>query len=278
MSGPRPADAAARARPRLVATDLDGTLLRSDGTVSPRTRAVLVELDRIGIPVVFVTGRPIRWMESLWEDVGGHGIALLSNGAVVYDVARHEIRTAHRVEPELAIEVATRLRHGVPGTSFGVEKTTGFALEPSFFAGESKPADIAIGGLEELLDDQVVKLLAQHAEIAPEPFWEQVEAVVGDLITTTWSSSWALVEMSAPGVTKASALADVAAGLGISADEIVAFGDMPNDVALLGWAGRSFAMANAHPLALAAAAETAPTNDEDGVAVTLAGIFGLGVV
>ena len=69
--------------PRLVATDLDGTLLDSEGRVSARTRAVLDELDAAGVPVVFTTGRPIRWMEELWEAVGGHGAV---RGEVLEDV------------------------------------------------------------------------------------------------------------------------------------------------------------------------------------------------
>ena len=83
--------------PRLVATDLDGTLLDSEGRVSVRTRAVLDELDAAGVPVVFTTGRPIRWMEELWEAVGGHGLAICSNGGIVYDVARREVRTARTI-------------------------------------------------------------------------------------------------------------------------------------------------------------------------------------
>ncbi len=82
--------------PRLVATDLDGTLLHSDGTVTARTRAVLDELDGLGVPVVFTTGRPIRWMEELWADVGGHGLAICSNGGIVYDVAERRVRDCQR--------------------------------------------------------------------------------------------------------------------------------------------------------------------------------------
>src|SRR3954470_7622164 len=70
----------------LVATDLDGTLLHSDGTVTARTREVLDAVDRRGVTVVFVTGRPVRWMEPLWHHVGDHGLAICSNGGIVYDV------------------------------------------------------------------------------------------------------------------------------------------------------------------------------------------------
>src|SRR5262245_45936998 len=95
--------------PRLVATDLDGTLLDGNGLVSGRTRVVLDQLDRLGIPVVFVTGRPMRWMEELWQAVGGHGLAVCSNGGIVYDVATHSIRRALTIEPGTALAVARRL-------------------------------------------------------------------------------------------------------------------------------------------------------------------------
>ena len=98
--------------PRLVATDLDGTLLHSDGTVTARTRAVLDELDARGVPVVFTTGRPIRWMEDLWDDVGGHGLAICSNGGIVYDVARREVRDFRAVPREVGVAVAEQLRSG----------------------------------------------------------------------------------------------------------------------------------------------------------------------
>ena len=90
-------------------------------------------------------------------------------------------------------------------------------------------------------------MLAVHRELEPEDFWRQVAAVVGDQVVTTWSSSFALVEISAAGVTKASTLATLAAEMGVGPDDVVAFGDMPNDLPMLEWAGTSYAMANAHP-------------------------------
>ena len=116
-----------------------------------------------------------------------------------------------------------------------------------------------------------------HRELPPEEFWGQVEGHVGHLGTTTWSSTFALVEISAVGVTKASTLATLAAELGIGPAEVIAFGDMPNDLPLLEWAGTSYAMANAHPTVLALADHVAPPNDEDGVAAVLTEVFGLSV-
>ncbi len=259
----------------MVATDLDGTLLDSSGRVSPRTRVVLAELQRRAVPVVFVTGRPMRWVDELHDDVGGHGLVICSNGSVVYEVAARVVRQATTIEPDIAREVARRLREALPGTTFALEGLAGFAREDGFRSRHGEPADLPVGPMEEIFDGSVVKLLALHEEVPAEAYWRGAQEAVGDLVTVTWSSTWALVEISVLGVTKASTLATLCAELGITAAEVVAFGDMPNDVEMLRWAGTSYAMADAHPDALAAATHTAPGHDADGVAVVLAGLFDL---
>ena len=260
---------------RLVATDLDGTLLHSDGSVTARTRDVLAALEDRGVTVVFVTGRPIRWMDALWEHVGGHGLAVCSNGGIVYDVHARAISEARVVPRAVGLEVASVLHAAVPGTTFALEKTDGFAKEPAFMPRLEPPPDLEEGPVEEIMDDTVVKILARHETEDPERFWAEVESHVGHLVTTTWSSTGALVEMSAAGVTKATTLALLCDERGITRDEVVAFGDMPNDLPLLGWAGTSYAMANAHPSVLEVADHVAPANDDDGVATVLAELFGL---
>ena len=261
--------------PRLVATDLDGTLLHSDGTITERTRRVLAALEERGVTVVFVTGRPVRWMRELWEHVGDHGLAVCSNGGLVYDVPARAVRSSRPIPVEVGLRVAGLLRSGIPGTTFALERIDGFTKEPGFMERHAFPDDLVVGELDELFDESAVKLLARHEEMEPEAFWAETERLVGHLVTTTWSSLGALVEISAPGVTKASTLALLCGELGIAPDEVLAFGDMPNDLAMLEWAGTSYAMGNAHPSVLAAARRTAPTNEEDGVALVLEELFGL---
>jgi len=261
--------------PKLVATDLDGTLLHSDGSVTARTRRVLAALEEQGVTVVFVTGRPIRWMDALWEHVGGHGLAVCSNGGIVYDVHARRISEARTIPVETGLEVGVLLREAIPGISFAVERTDGFGKEAGYATRAPVPADLEIGPLERLLTGGVVKLLARHEEREPEAFWADTEQRVGHLVTTTWSSTSAMVEMSGHGVTKASTLELLCAELGISSAEVVAFGDMPNDLPMLAWAGHSVAMGNAHPAVRAVADEIGPTNDEDGVATYLRKVFGL---
>ena len=261
--------------PRLVATDLDGTLVRSDGTVSERTREVLDELDRRGVPVVFVTGRPLRWAEDVFEYVGGHGLAIVSNGGLVWDVARSAVHLERAIDPALGIEVCRLIREAVPGSVFAVENLEGISLEPEFMERHPVPPGSRRGKLEEIFERPALKVLARHEELAPQAFWDAAEHAVQERLVITWSSASALLEISGPGVTKATTLALLCADLGIPAEDVIAFGDMPNDLPMLTWAGTSYAMADAHPTVTERADHVAPGHDEDGVAQVLAGVFDL---
>lgn len=261
--------------PRLVATDLDGTLVRSDGTISDYTRGVLEELDRRGVPVVFVTGRPLRWAEDVFEYVGGHGLAIVSNGALVWDVARRSVNRVRPIEPTLGIAMCRVLRAAIPGTAFAIESLDGIELEPEFMERYPVPSDSRRAPVEELFERDAIKVLARHEELEAQEFWDLAIAAVGERLVITWSSASSLLEISGPGVTKASTLALVCADLGIDAADVIAFGDMPNDLPMLGWAGTSYAMADAHPTVTDLAQHVAPGHDDDGVARVLAGVFDL---
>ena len=251
---------------RLVATDLDGTLVHSDGSVTERTRAALVAAEEAGLEVVFVTGRPLRWAEEVFEHVGGHGLAIVSNGALVWDVAAAGVHLIMPIEPAAGLEVARRIRAAVPESHFAVESLDGIALEPGFLERHPVPDGAVRGPIEQIFATPAVKLLARHETLGWEEFWAAAAEVVDGLVEITWSSATSLLEMSAAGVTKASTLALLCAERGISAEEVLALGDMPNDIAMLTWAGTSYAMANAHPTVRAAAQHVAPANDDDGVA------------
>lgn len=262
-------------RPRLVATDLDGTLVGSDGTVSPYTHEVLAAVEDLGVPVVFVTGRPLRWAEDVFEYVGAHGLAIVSNGALVWDVAAGAVHLERSIPPDHAREVCRLLRDAVPGTTYAVETLEGIGLEPDYLERHPVPDGARRASIDDLLAAPLLKLLARHEELSPQEYWDVAESVVGHLMTITWSSSSTMLEMSGPGVSKASTLELVAGGLGVEAADVVAFGDMPNDLPMLTWAGLSYAMADAHPTVREAAQHVAPGHDEDGVASVLAGMFDL---
>ncbi len=260
--------------PRLVATDLDGTLVHSDGSVTERTRAALARLERRGVPVVFVTGRPLRWAVEVFEHVGEMGLAIVSNGGLVWNVHEHAVHLERTLAPGPGLETCRRIRAAVPGSAFAVETLEGVALEPAFLERHPVPDGSRRGPIEEIYTHPAVKLLARHEELEPLDYWARAEAAAAGLAEFTWSSDSTLLEISAAGVTKASTLALVCADLGIASADVLAFGDMPNDLGMLEWAGTSYAMANAHPSVVAAADAVAPGNDEDGVAATLEQIFG----
>ena len=260
--------------PKLVATDLDGTLVRRDGSVSPYTREVLAALEARGVPVIFVTGRPLRWTKPVFEHVGSLGLAIVSNGALVWDVAASTARESFALAGEASLEVVNRIRAALPGSVFGAERMDGFAVEAGYRLPPGREEAPRLS-LAELTSAPMLKLLSKHDDYAPDEYWKRAQDAVGDLATVTHSSTFALLEISAYGVTKASTLAQVATSLGVAAEDVIAFGDMPNDIAMLTWAGRSFAMAEAHPKVHACASDVAPSHEKDGVARVLAEVFDL---
>jgi len=269
---------------RLVATDIDGTLLRSDGTISDRNRAAIHAAADAGLLVAFVTGRPPRWLDPLVEMTGHQGVAVGANGAVLYDLASEQLLAMHTITGRLMREVARDLRAEFPGARFAVERGREFAAEEEYVhdwainpardrQGNPIPPP-TVGELDEITAQPGVKLLAKYRSADPDVFLAAATAIVGDRATLTHSSSYGLLEVSAPGVTKATGLAQLAQRHGIAPHEVLAVGDMPNDIPMLQWAGRSVAVANAHPSVRAAAGETTVSNDEDAVAVLIEHLLG----
>lgn len=260
---------------RLVATDLDGTLLRPDGRVSARTRRVLRRVRAAGIAVVLVTARPPATLRLLAREAGVSGLAICANGALVYDLDRDEVVRHHPLAGEAARRLVLALREAAPGVCFAFVRGAGFACEPDYHAG-ARVVDHGEALLAAaLLDDALVlcaepatKLIARHPELDPDALLARVRALGLDGFEATHSGA-PFVEIAAAGVTKAWALAALCADLGVTSGEVVAFGDAPNDLPLLRWAGRGVAVANAHPAVLAAVAEVTDSNAADGVARTL---------
>ena len=261
---------------RLVASDIDGTLIRTDGTLSPRTLDVI---DALPVPFVLVTGRPVRWLQQLYDQMPEPVAAVCANGAIVYDPHADEILRADPLSVDLLLDVSKRLRDAVPDIALAVEVDDGrrFFYEeawPLRWSGETSSVRV-LATPEELTSAPAVKLLARSASHDPAAFYELVSRTLGGVAESTHSSSGALVEISAAGVTKAAGLAWICERDGIDASEVVAFGDMPNDLPMLAWAGRAVAMGNAHPAVREVADEVTLTNDEDGVAHYLTSLFDL---
>ena len=255
--------------PRLVASDLDGTLVRSDQSISERTRQVLAGVERAGALFVMVTGRPPRWMAQVARDTGHRGMAVCANGALVYDLHTERVVQDFRIDGATALQLVQSLRAQVPGIAFAVEKgLDGFGRE-SAYVPRWDNGEVLVAPVEELVEPGVAKLLARVEGTPSDDLLARARVVLGGLAECTHSSGDGLVEISAAGVSKASGLAVLAQEWGVDAADVIAFGDMPNDLPMLAWAGRSVGMGNAHPDVLAAVDEVTATNDDDGVAQVL---------
>jgi hypothetical protein len=263
--------------PRLVATDVDGTLLDPMDTVTPRTVAAIANARAAGTQVVLATGRPARWIPDAAAAAGLDGYAVCANGAVLYDIAADQVLLAHRLDPVLLGDIAHAVSAALPELAIAVERIgdSAAALGGHEFLTEEGYRHpwvgdrIRTGPRSELLGLPAVKLLLRHEGMTSDELAEITRGLVGDSVDVTYSSSVGMVELSPYGVTKGSGLAEVARRLDVTAADVVAFGDMPNDVPMLHWAGLGVAMGNGHPDALAAADEVTLSNADDGVAVVL---------
>ncbi len=261
-------------RPRLVATDLDGTLLGPHGQVSERTSAAVARVEAAGVPVVFVTGRPPRWLHPVADQLDHRGIAVCANGALIWDLHTGSMVGSDPLDPAMLAQVTGRLRHALPEVVFAVEYGESFLHETAYpvrWAG-SNPG-VRAGELAELLGEPAAKLLVRHGSYGPDELLERARELLGESVTVTHSSVDGLLEISAAGVTKATGLAGIADSHAVAAEDVLVFGDMPNDLPMFAWAGRAVAVANAHPAVLDAADEITGPNTEDGVAAYLEPLF-----
>jgi Cof subfamily protein (haloacid dehalogenase superfamily) len=259
-------------RPALVATDLDGTLLRHDGTLSERTRAAIRAAEEAGVDVIFVTARPPRWLHMLADAVGPHGVVLAGNGAFVVDMRSRSVVSHTGFSRGDLLPLVRDLREAFPDAGFGVERHSGLSVERAYVAIHDEGSDVAevLERLEDLDDEAPTgKLLVVRRGEPGEQFLRAVDDVVGERGHVQFSGATFLAEVSPPGVSKASALITWCAARSVDPADVWAFGDMPNDLPMLTWAGASFAVANAHARVHAATTHSCPSNDDDGVAHVL---------
>jgi hypothetical protein len=260
---------------RVVATDLDGTVVRSDNTISDRTKAALVAARDAGALIVIVTGRPPRWLTGIADATGHDGLAICANGALTYDLGSEQVIGARPLPVEVVRTVMTELRRAVPQITFAIERVDGQFAHESDYHPRWEPEDSTIvGDLEVAFDVPLSKLLARVEGTNSDDLLAMARAVVDERVATvTHSSIDGLLEVMAYGVNKATTLEQLVAERGFGAGDVVAFGDMPNDLEMLTWAGHGVAVANAHPDVLAVADEVTLSNDEDGVAAVLERLF-----
>jgi len=260
--------------PLLVATDLDGTIVRGDGTISARTVAAFARVEVAGARFVLVTGRPPRVMRDIAAAFGHRGTAICANGALAYDMRTDTITTLHLIPAPVLATAAAALRAAIPGIGIAVEYPDGRGADDLFRAiswdvNESIPRS----GDAALFSRPASKLLGRHLGHGCDDLLALALPAIGGLVSVSHSNGKGLIEASPLGVSKATVIAELAASRGIGRESVLAFGDMPNDLPLLTWAGTSCAVANAHPDVLAAATVVIGSNDDDGVAEYLEKLY-----
>ena len=263
--------------PALVACDVDGTLLDDDDTISPRTRNAVRAAVAGGVQFILATGRPPRWVRPVVDALGFAPTAVCANGAVIYDPATDRVLSARTLSIDALGELAEIATRVIPGAGLAVERvgnsahdtaTPQFVSSPGYEHAWLNPDNTEVS-IEDLLSAPAVKLLIRKAGGRSSEMAAELSKHIGIEGDITYSTENGLVEIVPLGISKASGIEEVARPLGITHDDVVAFGDMPNDVPMLMRAGHGVAMGNAHPDVLAAADEVTASNTDDGVARVL---------
>jgi Cof subfamily protein (haloacid dehalogenase superfamily) len=263
--------------PLLIATDVDGTLLDEHERITPRTRAAVRAAVDAGVQFVLATGRPPRWIAPVVDALGLTPMAVCANGAVIYDSATDKILSARTLSPDVLAELAEIATRVIPGAGLAVERvgrsahdaaTPQFVSSPGYEHAWLNPDNTEVS-VQDLLSAPAVKLLIRKAGARSGDMAAALAAHVGIEGDLTYSTNNGLIEVVPLGVSKATGVEEVAQPLGIVAADVVAFGDMPNDVPMLRWAGLGVAMGNAHPDAIEAADEVTAPNTDDGLARVL---------
>ncbi len=251
-------------------SDLDGTLLRSDGAISPATFAMFGTLRDLDIPFLVATARTPRGVRK----IDGHeifGRMVCANGAVVWDAARDEVIWDRAFDAtSLAVGVA-RVRRALPDAGLALLSARTSFLDATYVTLRgtgAKDADLVFDPKAVMSGQRIVAVAVRHASLPSEELLPIVSVAFAGAGLVSFSGIGA-VEVAPVGMTKAVTVAVEQADAGCPAGAVVAFGDMPNDLPLLAWAGWACAVANAHPSVLEAADEIVPANDEDGVARTV---------
>jgi len=256
---------------RLVATDLDGTLLGPDGRMSARTVAAVRAVHDAGITVVAATGRSHHTALARVAPAEVVRYVVCSNGAALYDTVVGAVLDRHPIAVGSLPLVVDALRRQLPDASFGWEEPDGFGWESAFVtvspSVEGTRARV-VPRMAAPWPDGVTKLYVGHADLEHDRLLHAVQPHLVDGVVATCSGA-SFVEITGTGIDKAFGVARLCARLGVEAGEVLAVGDHLNDLAMLRWAGRGVAMGGAHPAVLAEATELAPSCADDGVACIL---------
>ncbi|MFE6282888.1 HAD family hydrolase [Streptomyces sp. NPDC057877] len=255
---------------QLIATDLDGTLLRSDESVSRRTRDALAAATAVGAAHIVVTGRAVPWTRHILDDLGYEGLAVCGQGAQVYHAGEHRLLTSVTLDRQLAGVALAKIEAEV-GPLFLAASRDGLdgdvLVGPGYAVSGHLPA-IPFTDAADLWAAPLNKLYIQHPTLTDDELAKAADRVAGGFVTVTMAGE-GIVELLPLGLSKATGLSLAARRLGVKAADTIAFGDMPNDIPMFAWSAHGVAMANAHEELRAVADEVTSSHEEDGIAVVV---------
>ncbi|MBA2807459.1 HAD family phosphatase [Streptomyces sp. KM273126] len=261
---------------KLIATDLDGTLLRSDDTVSERTRAALAAATAAGAAHIVVTGRSVPWTKHILDDLDYRGLAVCGQGAQVYHAGEHRLLTSVTLDRQLATLALAKIEAEV-GPLLLAASRDGLDGEvlvgPGYRVHDGPLPYQPIRDAADLWAAPLNKVYVQHPTLSDDELADTARQIAGGLVGVVMAGE-GIVEILPLGLTKATGLSLAARRLGFRAADTLAFGDMPNDIPMFAWAAHSVAMANAHEELKAIADEVTSSNDEDGIALVLERLLG----
>ncbi len=256
---------------RLIATDLDGTLLRDDHrTVSERSRSALAAATAAGAEHIIVTGRTAASTRGVLDGLGYQGLAVCGQGGQLYDAGADRLLTSvtldrrsaatalEKIEAQVGKVTIAAVRDGLDGV---------FLVAPGYrcFPGQRV---VELLDRRELWAEPLSRIFLQHPVLSDDALADAAREAAGGLVGIVVAGQ-GLVEVLPLGLTKATGLAIAARRLKVTAARTIAFGDMPNDIPMLRWAGYGVAMANAHEELKAVADEVTASNEDDGIAAVL---------
>jgi Cof subfamily protein (haloacid dehalogenase superfamily) len=267
-----------RQRPRLAAvvSDLDGTALRSDGTLSPLTVSVFASARRRNIPVVIATARTPRAVRKIvgYDQLG---VVVCANGAIVWDAGSDEVIAEYSFAADGVAAALERLRRSLPEVGIAMLSADTMYLDEAYAAFQGKRATGAVAAFDlpsVLAKNRIAVVSLRHPALMSEQLIDSATRAFEGLGLASFAGI-STVDVVPIGFDKVAAAERVLGAAGCWLREAVAFGDMPNDLGLFAAAGWACAVANAHPSVLAAAREVIQSNDDDGVARKVQQLFDL---
>lgn len=259
-------------RPRLLALDIDGTLVDGMEHARPAVVTAVTAARQAGAHVVLSTGRSVYGIGRILDLMRlPRGYCVASNGAVVFTYPPVDVVSASTFDAGPAVRAVL---DAVPDALVAVEVVgRGYRANRRFPDGEIT-GELWLEPLEALVKEPVTRVIIRDPQSSAEDFIALADRI-GLRGTSYFVGFTAWLDLAPEGVSKAAGLAKVSADLGVTQGEVLAIGDGRNDVEMLAWAGRGVAMGQAPPDVKAVADDVTGTLDDDGVVTELAKWFDL---